>query len=338
MGMARRQLRFGKWPVGRAAALFRRGANRQQVLDYFLEKYGPQFRISTRQQMERYLFGRPTGLKPGFQNLFEGKEPEQVKPAYAVWLAKTGGVRARMSQSATGKSYPEERNRRVSEALRGHPVSLETRRKIGAGNKGKTHSAETKLKWSKDRKGKKKSAQTRARMSAWQRGRKLPQSTIDKIRATLTGRTLPAPTRFKIAAAGRKRRQSPATRRKISEANRKYWEKIRSGLIRGFKDRGLYRDVDSRKERGQKFDIATTRTDPAGYVLEKEKIELVKRAISQLENPLIRRVLSERILEESSVADIAHSIGLSAEETQKLLSNGLVQLTSNRQLMKYLTV
>ncbi|MFH0955293.1 MAG: NUMOD3 domain-containing DNA-binding protein [Candidatus Micrarchaeota archaeon] len=336
--MARRQLRFGKWSVGRAAALFRRGATRQQVLDYFLEKYGSQFRISTRQEMERYLFGRPTGLKPGFQNLFEGKEPEQVKLAYAVWLAKTGGVRARMSQSATGKSVSAETRRKIGAGKKGKPLSAETRRKIGESNKGKLRSEETKRRWSLARKGKKKSAETRAKMGAWQRGRKLPQSTIDKISATLTGKTLSDATRAKIAAAGRKRRQSAATRRKISEANRRYWEKIYSGLIREFGNRGLHRDVDSRKRTGEKFDLSTTRADPAGYVLEKERIELTKRAISQLENPLIRRVLSERILEENSVANIAHSIGLSEEETQQLLSKGLVQLASNRQLMKYLTV
>ncbi len=74
--------------VAVGGVLFRRGEPRENVIAYFLKRYGSELGITTFDQMERVLFVKTRGSHPNFAELFENKSRDDVTKSYHEWVRK----------------------------------------------------------------------------------------------------------------------------------------------------------------------------------------------------------------------------------------------------------
>lgn len=78
--------RFNQFSVGRAAVLFRRGASREDVVQYYFKKYGGKWGIHSAQEMEKYLFFPSRGMRPNFAKMFENRYPTEIEDSFTDYF------------------------------------------------------------------------------------------------------------------------------------------------------------------------------------------------------------------------------------------------------------
>lgn len=132
MGSIKRPRSRGKIKPGMVAVggvLFRRGEPRENVIAYFLKRYGNELGITTSDQMEHVLFVKTRGSHPNFAELFENKSKDDVTKSYHEWARKreerAANIRASVAKRLSDplvRQAVSERSKRVMGELRNDPT------------------------------------------------------------------------------------------------------------------------------------------------------------------------------------------------------------------------
>ena len=317
MARKKKPSRFNRFSVGRAAHLFTKGASKQQVTKYYLQKYGQKWNIKTPAEMEKFLFSKTRGGRPKYGQMFEGQTPETIKQNFQQWLKKA-------------KAHAE-RMRKLHQDPKFKKAHAERMRKLWADPEFKKANAERSRKrmrkLNQDPEFKKANAE---RMRKLHQDPEFKKAHAERSRKQM--RKLNQDPEFKKANAERMRKlwADPEWRKNqrklILIGLEKYWGNIRSNLLAELNARQLTTSYDMRtKER-----ILATIKTPEKIVLKKEQQATVRKAIEDLP-PTQRELIINRFFEEKTTKQISNETSLTTKQIEQNINSALKKLAKKLQ-------